>query len=94
MDSSLVDVKINFIFNFIRVQRHDVTAAKWKTSKKMLKPAFNVQLLIEHVKSFAGPCEELLRQLKGEVGNDGFDAFAYTYLCGLDIICGNKWLHK
>ncbi|KAI4465969.1 cytochrome p450 family 4 [Holotrichia oblita] len=60
---------------------------KWKTSRKMLNPAFSVQLLQTYVYSFENSVKILIEKLKSEVGNNGFNVLPYLSLCSLDIIC-------
>ncbi|GJQ77316.1 hypothetical protein Trydic_g20296, partial [Trypoxylus dichotomus] len=60
---------------------------KWKKSRKMLNPAFNIQILEGYLKSFENSSNALIKRLKVEVGNDGFDVLPYMNLCTLDIIC-------
>lgn len=66
-----------------------LTADKWKTSRKMLNPAFSVPLLQTYVYSFENSVRVLIEKLKSEVGNSGFNVLPYLSLCSLDIICGN-----
>ncbi|KRT79160.1 cytochrome P450, partial [Oryctes borbonicus] len=61
--------------------------SKWKKTRKLLNPVFNVQVLERYVKSFETPVSILIKKLKTEIDAHGFDVLPYLNLCTLDIIC-------
>ncbi|GJQ65575.1 hypothetical protein Trydic_g23113 [Trypoxylus dichotomus] len=62
-------------------------ASKWKKTRKLLNPAFNVQVVERHVKYFEKHAIVLIEKLKNTIDRDGFDVLPYISSCTLDIMC-------
>ncbi|GJQ68409.1 hypothetical protein Trydic_g2, partial [Trypoxylus dichotomus] len=61
--------------------------SKWKKTRKLLNPAFNVHVVEHHVKYFEKHAIVLIEKLKNAIDRDGFDILPYISSCTLDIMC-------
>ncbi|GJQ82474.1 hypothetical protein Trydic_g14465 [Trypoxylus dichotomus] len=61
--------------------------SKWKKIRKLLNPAFNVQVIEHHVKYFEKHAIVLIEKLKNALDRGGFDVLPYISSCTLDIMC-------
>ncbi|GJQ82475.1 hypothetical protein Trydic_g14466 [Trypoxylus dichotomus] len=59
---------------------------KWKLTRRIVNPAFNIQALENCVESFGKSSTALISKLNSEVNNDGVDVLPYIRLCTLGIV--------
>lgn len=65
-----------------------LSASKWRTTRKILTPAFHFKILESYIDIMNINSKIMLELLDKEVGKEKFDIGPYIDKCTLDIICG------
>ncbi|XP_022919069.2 probable cytochrome P450 4s3 [Onthophagus taurus] len=60
---------------------------KWEKTRKVLTPAFHLQVLESYICNFHQPITNLIKKLETYVTKDSFDVYPVITLCTLDVIC-------
>ena len=88
---------VAYIYSFSVSQIKRLTGEHWKSRRRLLTPAFHIQILDSFMDVFNDKSIDSVKKLEQTIGEHGsreIDIFPFATKCSFDMICGNLYEHN
>ena len=88
---------VAYIYSFFVSQIKRLTGEHWKSRRRLLTPAFHIQILDSFMDVFNDKSIDSVKKIEQTIGEHGsreIDIFPFATKCSFDMICGNLYEHN